>query len=357
MSVYKRYGGKRVKHGSKEYERATWYVSKRIRGRLIHKAIPEAKTKAQAEAVEARLVNDALNKRFGLPSTVVFKEFAEGTYTRYVEQNNTDTYGKSLFIKSLVSYFGTRPLADITAQDCRDYQWQRKRTKTRTGERSNASVNREMSTLGKLFRLACEQGLINDSPMRYVKKLKEAEPRRRSLTDEQKERLWSELEKDVLLSRLVSLAVNLPLRRGQLLAISSDAIDIHRGLLLVTPSKGKASRIVPVNSTAMSILNLMTADGQLPLPITDFRKRWRKALLAAGINKENGTREDNFHFHDLRHLFGSELLKRGVSPYHIQELFAHSDMKTSAIYISPEQNQLAEAVRRLDDIQETESVQ
>jgi site-specific recombinase XerD len=71
----------------------------------------------------------------------------------------------------------------------------------------------------------------------------------------------------------------------------------------------------------------------------------------------NGTREENFHFHDLRHLFGSELLKRGVSPYHIQELFGHSDMKTSAIYISPEQEQLHEAVKRLDDVQESEVLQ
>jgi site-specific recombinase XerD len=80
-------------------------------------------------------------------------------------------------------------------------------------------------------------------------------------------------------------------------------------------------------------------------------------LVEAGINKPGGTREENFHFHDLRHMFGSELLKRGVSPYHIQELFAHSDMRTSAIYISPEQDQLAEAVKRLDDVQESEVLQ
>lgn len=43
-----------------------------------------------------------------------------------------------------------------------------------------------------------------------------------------------------------------------------------------------------------------------------------------GINKVGGSREENFHFHDLRRMFGSELLKRGANPYHIKDLFAHS---------------------------------
>jgi integrase len=214
-----------------------------------------------------------------------------------------------------------------------------------------------MSTLGKLFRLACEQGLLDRNPTEYVKKLKEAEPRKRSLTAEQRGKLWTVLQSDTLLFRLVMLAVNLPLRRAQLLAITRDAIDYQNGLLAARPSKRKAARLVPLNNTALTTLLAMLTDGQIPIPINDFRKRWHKALIAAGINKEGGTREENFHFHDLRHLFGSELLKRGVSPYHIQELFGHSDMKTSAIYISPEQNQLAEAVKRLDDVQDMEGVQ
>jgi integrase len=357
VSCYKRFNGKTVKHGDKNYARATWYVRRRIRGRLIHQSIREAQTKADAEAYEAKLVADAFAKRSGLPSKITLKEFAETAYTHYVEQHNENAYVKKLFIKSLVAFFGTKQLADITPQDCRDYQWQRKHTNIKSGSaRSNASVNKETSTLSKLFSLACEQGLIHDSPMRGVKKLKEAEPRRRSLTDEQKERLWLELSKDRLLLSLVTLAVNLPLRRAQLLAITPDAIDFQAGHLLAIQSKRKAARLVPLNFTAANILRQMIADGLLPLPVNDFRKRWVKALLNAGINKEGGTREENFHFHDLRHMFGSELLKRGVSPYHIQELFGHSDMKTSAIYISPEQEQLHDAVRRLDTI-ESEVVQ
>jgi integrase len=210
-----------------------------------------------------------------------------------------------------------------------------------------------------MFTLACEQGLINDSPMRWVKKLKEAEPRRRSLTGEQKEKLWHTLatQPDTLLFRLVILAVNSPLRRGQLIAISPDAIDWQNGLLYAVASKRKGPRPIPLNSTALSTLRLMVADSQLPLPITDIRKRWRKVLIEAGINKEGGSREENFHFHDLRTMFGSELKKRGVDNYYIQQLFAHSDMETSTIYLTSELPKLVEAVKKLDDVQEMEGMQ
>jgi integrase len=349
MSVYKRFNGKRVKHGSKDYDRGTWYVSKRIRTQLIHRALPEATSKQMAEKLAERIIARGAGRE------ITFAEFADTTYNRYVHQHNVDTYVKELFVRELKRFFGKYHLSDITAQMCRDYRAIRLASSTRTGKRSNASVNREMSTLSKIFRLACEEGILNDSPMRWVVKLKESPPRRRSLTKEQRENLWKELERDVLLFRLVSLAVNLPLRRGQLLAITPDAVNFQQGHLLITASKGKGPRLVPLNSVAISTLSAMNAAGQLPSPVRDFRKRWSRALIAAGINKEGGTREENFHFHDLRHMFGSELKRRGVDSYHIQQLFGHSDMQTSSIYITPEMENLRRAVETLD-IQEIEGI-
>jgi hypothetical protein len=55
--VYKRFNGKRVKHGSKEYERATWYISKRIRGRLIHEALNGVRSEADALRFEQAIID------------------------------------------------------------------------------------------------------------------------------------------------------------------------------------------------------------------------------------------------------------------------------------------------------------
>jgi len=98
------------------------------------------------------------------------------------------------------------------------------------------------------------------------------------------------------------------------------------------------------------MLKEMIADGQLPFPVNDFRKRWHTALRDAGINKKGGTREENYHFHDLRSYFASELIKRNTNPLIVQNLFAHSDMSITTIYAQADKKQMLEAVKLLDDV-------
>lgn len=117
-----------------------------------------------------------------------------------------------------------------------------------------------------------------------------------------------------------------------------------------------------MNATATSVLQDMIAERQLPFPIKDFRKRWHPLLIRAGINKPGGTREENFHFHDLRSYFASELIRRNTNPLVIQNLFAHSDMSITNIYAETEADLMLEAVKRLDnlgkaDIQENDTIQ
>ena len=141
-----------------------------------------------------------------------------------------------------------------------------------------------MSTASKIFGLACEEGILDRNPMQYVKALREPPPRKRLLTASQKECLWKELGTDPLLYRLVVLAVNLPLRRGQLLALDEKVIDFENERVWVIHSKGRPPRLVPINATVTSVLRQMIAERQLPFPITDFRKRWHAVLIRAGIN-------------------------------------------------------------------------
>ena len=162
--------------------------------------------------------------------------------------------------------------------------------------------------------------------------------------------MWKELEKDTLLYRLIVLAVNLPLRRGQLMAITEDVIDFDHEQVLVISSKGRPPRLVPINATAVAVLHAMIEDEQLPFPVKDFRKRWYTVLRNAGINKRGGTREEDYHFHDPRSYFASELIRRNTNPLIVQNLFAHSDMSITTVYAQTDDKLLLEAVKRLDEI-------
>jgi integrase len=336
VSVFKRFRGKRLTSRSKDWDKGTWYVWKRIEGKIIHKAIPTAQTKEQAEKAERKIIEDAFNRRYGTgPAEVGFGEFCEGTYKRYYEANNANVTAKRGYVRRLCEAFRGKALNEITPQDCRDVQAKLRRTT------SDSSVNRITSTLSKIFSLACEEGIIDRNPMQYVKSLKEPPPRNRLLTEKEKERLWKALEKDELMFGLVTLALNLPLRRGQLLAITPDALDLENGLLFAGASKGRDSRVIPLNSTAVTTLRLMREHGQLPFPLKDFRKRWFRALKAAKI--------EGYRFHDLRKEFASELIRKNVNPTIVQKLFAHSSLAITDIYMHAEMDQLKQAVNTLDD--------
>lgn len=353
MTVFKKFQGKRITSKHPEYANARWYCWRRIgKGRIIHKALPEAQTKQQAETAERLEVEKVFNRKYGIVEDVSFSDFTNKTYRKYVKQHNENVYVKDLFIKELNKFFGKKFLSQITAQDCRDYQFRRKNAKTKHGaKRSPSSVNKETSTLSKIFTLACQEGLLERNPMQYVVKLTEPPARKRLLSEAQKESLWKELEKDEYLYNLVTLALNLPMRRGQLLAITKESVDFDLGILKAIKSKGREPRNIPLNGKAAEVLKYLCSKvekGDLFL-IKDFRKRWHKALIDAGINKEDGTREENYHFHDIRSWLSQRLLKRNTNSKVIQNLFAHSDESITDIYLTADEMMMADALRSLDD--------
>ena len=131
-------------------------------------------------------------------------------------------------------------------------------------------------------------------------------------------------------------------------------IDFENEHVFVIGSKGRPPRLVPLNATATKVLKAMIDEKQLPFPVKDFRKRWQTALRNAGINKKGGTREENYHFHDLRSYFASELIRRNTNPLIVQNLFAHSDMSITTVYAQTDDKLLLEAVKRLDEIDDGE---
>ena len=353
MAVYKRFKGKKIGSKHPAYAKARWWVYKRLKGQAtIHQGIPQARTREEAELAERQLVKAVFDKSFGVADvTTTFSDFVESTYRKYVDQNNVNKGAKKLYIKLLLTQLKDKPLHAITPQDCRDCRSKLQKRGNKRNKKvglSTSSINRIMSTASKIFSLACEEGILDRNPMQYVKALSEPPPRKRLLTNEQKRALWEELESDQLLYRLVQLAVNMPLRRGQLLALTPDVVDFENQRVFVIGSKGRPPRSVPINETAASILKDMIANNQLPFPLTDFRRRWNPLLIRAKINKKGGTREENYHFHDLRTYFASELIRRNTNPLIVQNLFAHSDMSITNIYAETDADLMLEAVKRLD---------
>jgi hypothetical protein len=76
--VYKRWKGKKIKPGDPNYDKARWWIEYRLKGRRIHQAVPEARTKAQAERAETSereaIYNRRYNKGTDIGLTTYYKE-------------------------------------------------------------------------------------------------------------------------------------------------------------------------------------------------------------------------------------------------------------------------------------------
>lgn len=64
---------------------------------------------------------------------------------------------------------------------------------------------------------------------------------------------------------------------------------------------------------------------------SDFTHVRRRAILIAA---KSGKSIECFRFHDLRHLFAVEALRKGMGIYELSQHLGHTSVKTTEIYLS-----------------------
>jgi integrase len=152
---------------------------------------------------------------------------------------------------------------------------------------------------------------------------------------------------------LVIVALNTGLRRGELLGLTWEAVNIQGKLLTVTASTSKSghTRRIPLNREALETFETWKArQGRVgaqalvfPGPGGERMKRidtsWASLMKAAGLK--------NFRLHDCRHHFASRLVQAGVDLYTVKELLGHSEIAMTERYSHLAPDNLRCAVERL----------
>lgn len=229
---------------------------------------------------------------------------------------------------------GSYALADITPAlivECRD---KLSSEPTPRGEqRSPATVVRYMAALSHAFTIAVnEWQWLEDSPMRKVKKPKEARGRVRFLDDDERQRLLTacQASSNKQLYLCVILALSSGMRQGELMGLKWQDVNLKDGFIILHETKNGERRRVPLSGLALSLLQehakVRRLDTALLFPGTihankpiDLRKPFETALKSAEIN--------DFHWHDLRHCTASYLAMNGASLAEIAEVLGHKTLQ------------------------------
>ena len=203
---------------------------------------------------------------------------------------------------------------------------------------SPASIRRELSLLGSVFRECIEWGYLSEPPLRDVKQPSKTRSRDRVITDLEIEQINDYLTKGKESSQQIRAAFNLALatgmRRGEILSLEWSQIDLERRFLRLNDTKNGDKRDVPLSSHALSILTAQNGtDGRLFTVKPDvLSSTFRKVCKRLEI--------EDLRFHDTRHRAVMDLAKK-LSVIELARVIGHRDLKSLMIYYHPSAEDLA----------------
>jgi integrase len=225
-------------------------------------------------------------------------------------------------------------LSDITAGRISAYKAQRLasvsvRRKDENGQPARlgtASINRPLALLRHLLRLAHEEWEVLPAVPR-IRLEKEPQGRIRWLEPDEEARLLDacRASRTPHLAAVVTLALETGLRKGELLGLTWDRVDLSRGVIRLEVTKNGRRREVPIRQIVYNILSGLPGprEGRV-WPSSDIRSAFETAVKAGKL--------DDFHFHDTRHHFASWFVMRGGKPQSLMELLGHSSLAMTMRY-------------------------
>ena len=262
--------------------------------------------------------------------------------------------------KHLRPALGALKVASVTRQDVMKL---RKRM-----EGTPRLANLALATLSKAFSLAQEWGWRDEgkNPCRNVQRFGENE-RERFLSDKEMTRLgaaiveaetiglpWREKEgakskhrpkpenRRTLVNASALAAIKLLLftgaRRGEILELKWEHVDVKHGTLALPSRKGGARREHPVSKRALSLIEGLPrikgspwvfpapTDPAKPLSESVMTNAWQVLRARAGLT--------DVRIHDQRHTAGTYVSQTGANAFHVRDFLRHKTLAMTGRYVN-----------------------
>ena len=202
--------------------------------------------------------------------------------------------------------------------------------------RTNATLNRYVSLLSKMFNLLIVDKKLKYNPCSFSSKLRENNFKIRYLTEEEQKRLFNTLnqEKYNHIKPIIICALYTGMRISEILALKWLQIDFNEGYINILKSKSGKERKIPLADKLKSELLLLKkyndyvfVNKETQKPYTTIKHSFSSLLKESQI--------ENFTFHDFRHTVATRLVQSGIDLLIVQELLGHADIKTTMRYAHP----------------------
>lgn len=202
---------------------------------------------------------------------------------------------------------------------------------------ASATANHHLKLLRHMLNLSVEWEMLEKNPASRIHMFEEDNKLERYMDDTQLGNLLEVLETDS--RRSVCLIAKFLLATGcrlnEALSACWTDVDQDKRVFRVSASNSKSKRMrpVPLNDTALEVLNQLDTKGtyenlfinkRTKLPYVNVAKVWSRLRAKAGL--------PHLRLHDLRHQAASNLINSGSSLYIVQQVLGHSDPAVTQRY-------------------------
>ncbi len=192
-------------------------------------------------------------------------------------------------------------------------------------ERAPATAHNRYRALRSFFGWLVEEGEISASPMARMKPPRLPEEPPRVLREAELRRLVEVCERDRTFQgrrdeAIMRIFIDTGVRRGELLGLTLDAVDLDEGLLRVT-GKGDRTRFVALGASTVRSLDRYLRARAKASGAAESTELWlgrkgplRESGLAEAVRargREAGV-ADHLHPHDFRHAYAHSMLAAGM---------------------------------------------
>lgn len=324
-----------------------WYLYYRVDGKRVRRAVRGAQSRADALKVLQVAVADAFRGKHGFEKKgqrCLFKDFAREFLERYSKVNKRSWRSDVSIVNKLNLYFGDKYLEEIRPEEVEGF----KSARLEEG-RTRSKVNRDLSLLKKMFNVAIDWNRLETSPMTKVRLFPEKDNlKERILTDEEETSLLKACPP--YLRSIVITALYTGMRRGEILSLKWNQVDLEKDIITVKRTKSGKDRLVPIGESLKGILRLLRSENSssehvflyppTKKPFTDIKKSFQTAVRKAKVQ--------GLRFHDLRHTYASRLIARGTDIITVRDLLGHYSVEVTQRYTHSNQAQKRQAVDALE---------
>lgn len=212
----------------------------------------------------------------------------------------------------------------------------------RLQEVSAGTVIRELAYLSAIINHARREWGINvPNPVQMVRKPQSPQARSRVLTDEEVSKLLMALEPTGRRSNWTKPAVQLALatamRRGELLSLRWEHVDIQNRTTFLSDTKNGESRTVPLSTAAVQVLAALPrhiSGVVIPVKFFTLDAAFKRALKRSGL--------DDVRFHDLRRTAITRMAEKLPNVIELAAVSGHKSLMVLKRYYRPAASELAQ---------------